>query len=244
MTALGRPAATNRAMARQVADRPAANSRDMARRVATPRSGSARRFAVIACVAVLAGVALLGMLHPLSAAGGTDPAATASLSAVTGVGTVWDADSPGAGVNWLDLITKGAIVLALLYVTLRVLGRNGVGAKKRGGRLEVLESRTLASKASLHLVAIGDRRLVVGLTPSGMVSLAELDAAELETEEAAADASTAATAATAAAPATTDSFGLGNGPAKPIFGSVGTVLWPLDLVAGKIALLFNGGRAR
>ena len=238
MTAAGRPAATNRAMARQVADRPTANSRDMARRVGVRRSGSARRFAVIACVAGLAGVALLGMLHPLSAAGGTDPSATASLSAVAGVGTVWDAASPGAGVDWLDLISKGAIVLALLYVTLRVLGRNGVGARKRGGRLEVLESRTLASKASLHLVAIGDRRLVVGLTPSGMVSLAELDAAELETEEAATDTSTAA------APVATSSSGPASGLAKPIFGSVGTVLWPLDLIAGKIALLFNGSRAR
>ena len=51
-------------------------------------------------------------------------------------------------------------------------------ARRHGSN--VLESRTLASKASLHLVAVGDRRLVVGLTPSGMVALAELDAAELE----------------------------------------------------------------
>ena len=84
----------------------------------------------------------------------------------------------------MDLITKGVIVLVLLFITLRVLGRMQGTAPKRGSRLSVLESRTLAPKASLHLVAIGDRRLVVGLTPSGMVSLAELDAAELEAEAA------------------------------------------------------------
>jgi flagellar biogenesis protein FliO len=221
MTAAGRPAATNR---------------DMARRVVVRRSGSVRRIATIACIGVLAGVALLGMTHPLSAAD-AQPSATATLSAITGVGTVWGTDtgSVGGGVDWLDLITKGAIVLALLYITLRVLGRNGVGTKKKGGRLEVLESRTLAAKASLHLVAIGDRRLVVGLTPSGMVSLAELDAAELETEGAAADPSVDAPA---------DAFGTTNHPTQPMLGSFGTLLWPLDAIAGRLALLMNGGRGR
>ena len=217
------------------AGRPAATNRDMARRVVVRRSGSVRRIATIACIGALAGVALLGMMHPLSAAGGAQPTATASLSDVMGVGTVWGSDAVGGGVDWFGLVTKGAIVLALLYVTLRVLGRNGVGAKKKGGRLEVLESRTLASKASLHLIAIGDRRLVVGLTPSGMVSLAELDAAELETEEAATD-------PLAAVP--TDSFGSPKRPMQTIPGSIGTLLWPLDAIAGRLSLLLNGVRGR
>jgi len=219
-----------------VAGRPAATNRDMARRVVARRSSSVRRVATIACIGGLAGVALLGMMHPLSAAG-AQPSATATLSAITGVGTVWGTgtDTVGGGVDWLDLITKGAIVLALLYITLRVLGRNGVGTKKKGGSLEVLESRTLAAKASLHLIAIGDRRLVVGLTPSGMVSLAELDAAELESEGAAADPSVDAPA---------DAFGTTNRPTQPVLGSFGTLLWPLDAIAGRLALLLPGGRGR
>jgi flagellar biogenesis protein FliO len=206
--------------------RPAAPFVPMARRVAVPRSVSMRRIGAIACLAALAGVALIGFAHPLSAAGGAQPSATAGLAAATGVGSVWGIDD-GGGTNWLDLIAKAVVVLALLYITLRILGRTGAGAKKRGGRLEVLESRTLAAKASLHLIAVGDRRLVVGLTPSGMVSLAELDAAELETEPA------------------TDAADAADAPARPVPGPVLTSpLWPLDAVAGRIALLLNGGRVR
>jgi flagellar biogenesis protein FliO len=218
------------------AGRPAGTSRDMARRVVVRRSISARRIAAFAAVAGLAGVALIGMTHPLFAAGGSQPSASATLGAIAGVGTVWGTSTDtGSGIDWMDLITKGSIVMALLYITLRVLGRNGVGSKKRGGRLEVLESRSLAGKASLHLVAVGDRRLVVGLTPSGMVSLAELDAAELETEEAATDLATVATPNSLAAEAR---------PARPVLGSVGTLLWPLDAIANRLSLLLNGGRAR
>jgi flagellar biogenesis protein FliO len=215
------------------AGRPAAPYVPMARRVAAPRSVSARRIGAIACFAAIAAVALIGMLHPLSAAGGAQPSATADLAAATGVGSVWGIDDGGSGTNWIDLIAKGTIVLALLYITLRILGRTGAGSKKRGGRLEVLESRTLAAKASLHLIAIGDRRLVVGLTPSGMVSLAELDAAELETETAAAD----------AAAETADS-GTTQTPRPGLASALGSPLWPLDAIAGRIALLMNGGRVR
>jgi flagellar biogenesis protein FliO len=218
------------------AGRPAGTSRDMARRVVVSRSSSARRIAVFAAVAGLAGVALIGMMHPLFAAGGSQPSASATLGAIAGVGTVWGTSTDtGGGIDWIDLITKGSIVLALLYITLRVLGRNGVGTKKRGGRLEILESRSLAGKASLHLVAVGDRRLVVGLTPSGMVSLAELDAAELETEEAATD---------PAALGIPNSLAAEARPVRPVLGSVGTLLWPLDAIANRLSLLLNGGRAR
>jgi len=216
--------------------RPAAPNRDMARRVGLRRYGDVRRIAAIAGLAGLAAVALIGFLHPIPAAGGSQPSASATLGAVSGVGSVWGSDNSAGDIDWLDLIAKGTIVLALLYVTLRILGRNGTGTRKRGGRLAVLESRSLAGKASLHLVAVGDRRLVVGLTPNGMVSLAELDAAELETDEAAADSTQPA------APGSTSSSAR---PVQPGAVSVlGAPLWPLDAIAGRLAPLFNGGRAK
>jgi len=182
-------------------------------------------------------VALIGMLHPLSVAGGGQPGATGALAATSGVGSVWGSDDPTGGLNWVDLITKGAVVLALLFITLRILGRTGTGAQKRGSRLAVLESRPLAPKASLHLVAIGDRRLVIGLTPSGMVSLAELDATELEAEESAALAGDPDAAAREAA--------IPGQSAQPALGSVlNSVLWPLDAMTGRLATFLNGGRAR
>ena len=114
-------------------------------------------------------------------------------------------------------------------------------APKRGSRLEVLESRSLAPKASLHLVAIGDRRLVVGLTPSGMVSLAELDAAELEAE--AADADAAAMAPLTGPRGLAGSFAGGSARA-PIGAAIDALLKPLDAFSGRLATLLGGGRVR
>ena len=54
---------------------------------------------------------------------------------------------------------------------------------KGTGTLSVLESRALGSKTQLHLVAVGDRRIVIGQSPSGLVALGELDAAELPAGE-------------------------------------------------------------
>ena len=214
----------------------------MARRVDVRRTGgSGRRVAALVCLAGLAAVALIGILHPPTVAGAAQPSATDALGAASGVGSVWASGGASGGLNWPDLITKGVIVLALLFITLRVLGRVGGGLAKSGGRMEVLESRTIAPKASLHLVAVGDRRLVVGLTPSGMVSIAELDAAELESESAAAGASeedaTAATAARGAARPTT-------GTQWPAGSALGSLLGPLDGLTGRVAMFLSGGRVR
>jgi flagellar biosynthetic protein FliO len=227
---------------------PAAPSRALARLLDARGSGSGRRIATIACIAALAGVALIGTLHPFPVAGGVVPAASASGAAPAG--SVFGGGDITSGVNWPDLLIKGTIVLALLFITLRVLGRTGAGAPKRGGKLEVLESRPLAPKASLHLVAIGDRRLVVGLTPSGMVSLAELDAAELETETAANPAADAVAAA--GDPAAMPSFDLAGllgprpqGSPQPTIGSaVDWAMRPIDAVTGRLTTFLNGGRVR
>ena len=220
----------------------------MARRVDVRRTGgSARRVATLVSLAGLAAVALIGTLHPLTAAGAAAPSATAALGTASGVGSVWASGDPSGGLNWPDLVTKGVIVLALLFITLRVLGRVGGGTTKHGGRMEVLESRTIAPKASLHLVAIGERRLVVGLTPSGMVSIAELDAAELESEAGAAAAAedVATAAADRAGRATTGSTaGASTGSPWLAGSALGSLLAPLDGLTGRVVMFLNGGRVR
>lgn len=146
-------------------------------------SVSKRWIGAIAGLIGLGGVALVGALHPLPAAGSNPSPAPSGLGLTAG--SVWQS-GPSMGFDLMDVGVKCVIVLALLFVTLKFLGRlQGPGARQ-AGRLQVLESRPLAAKASLHLVAVGDRRLIVGLTPSGMVALADLDAAELDAAELAA----------------------------------------------------------
>jgi flagellar protein FliO/FliZ len=103
-----------------------------------------------------------------SSAGQGGPAAALPLGAAAG------------SIDIVDLLFKGLLVIALLYITLRVLRRFQTGGTTAGARIRVLESRTIGPKATIHLVAIGDRQLVVGLTPGRLVTLAELSADELD----------------------------------------------------------------
>ncbi len=146
-----------------------------------------RRVSVWLGLGLLALVAGVGLLHsPGSASAGelfaASPVPSAGpLATASALDPGWSGG--GLGIDLFDLAWKCELVLALLFVTLRVLARvQGTGQPRRGA-LNVLESRTLAPKASLHLVAVGERRLVVGLTPGGMIALAELDAAELPAAE-------------------------------------------------------------
>jgi flagellar biogenesis protein FliO len=109
--------------------------------------------------------------------GRADPASARLASAAP------DAPMGIGDIDVLDLTGKGALVAALLYLTLRALRRLQADPRAGTYRLEVLETRSLGPRASLHLVAIGERRLVVGLTPGGIVGIAELDAAELDAAE-------------------------------------------------------------
>jgi flagellar biosynthetic protein FliO len=162
--------------------------------------------------------------------------ATATEAVVSPSGAMIDAGF--GGLDLIDLTTKSVIVLGLLFVTLKVLGRMQSTGPKRGGRLQVLESRPLAQKASLHLVAVGERRLVVGLTPNGMVSLAELKADELDT----ADFATELAAQQAAAQGDRALV-----PGKPLIAPnslMAAVVAPIDAFAGRIASVLGAVRAR
>ncbi len=171
-----RPLATPRAQARFVG--PAAAGRigwdRVADRFSLPRLPGGRWFLIAAGVAALAGIALLGLVNP--AAGSAGAAGAVSTPAASAIGM--PALNAGTGLDLFDLGWKSALVLLLLVITLRVLRRVQAGPASSAARMVVLESRALAPKASLHLVAVGDRRLVVGLAPGGLVALADLDAAD------------------------------------------------------------------
>ena len=77
---------------------------------------------------------------------------------------------------------------------------------------------------------------MVGLTPNGMVSLAELDAGELE-----AFAETEAQEPIAVAGSSSPASGFG----QPAFGSIlGSMMAPIDALTGRLAGLLGGGRVR
>lgn len=175
---------------------PLALARGVPSRAGLP-AGRSRLLAVaaVALVALTALPALAGSGgHPASAldALATGPAVSAvsavpaDSSAQSAAAAAASAPAPTldplggmAGLNPIDLVAKALLVLGLLYLTLTVLRRLQGGQATGSSRLGVLETRPLGPKASIHLVAVGDRRLVVGLTPGGMVALAELDASEL-----------------------------------------------------------------
>lgn len=148
--------------------------------------------AVLLLVSGMAGATRPSSMVPSGsvAVGATTPAllgaaagATGTADAGTGAATALLADGPGTDLPGVaDLVGKGLLVLALLLMTLRLLRRFSSAAGSATARLVVLESRPLAQRATLHLVAIGERRLVIGLTPNGLVSLADLTADELPDE--------------------------------------------------------------
>lgn len=107
--------------------------------------------------------------------------AAAAMVAISAVGLVAGPSTvqPG-GIDAIGLTGKLVAVAGLLFLTLMGLRRVQAGSLGADRRMTVLETRSLGPKASLHLVAVGERRLVVGLTPAGMVSLAELHASELD----------------------------------------------------------------
>ncbi len=159
---------------------------------------SARPGAVRLSARTLAGLGLLALIGVLAVAGlmggsrvgsprdGRDPSAAGfAQGAPVGEDRPAAAAPPAAGSldsglgGFVDVAAKGMLVLALLLLTLRLIGHLSSARGGATAHLHVLESRPLAQRASLHLVAIGDRRLVVGLTPGGLVALAELAADEL-----------------------------------------------------------------
>jgi flagellar biosynthetic protein FliO len=197
-----------------------------------------RRIGAIAGLGALGLVALVGVLGPHATAGAGSSAALAG-SANSGF-------IPGfGGLDLVDLVAKCGVVIALLFVCLRVMGRMQSPGRRPGSLINVIESRPLAAKASLHLVAVGDRRLIVGLTPSGMVSLAEIDAAELAVAEAVAAGTRDSADGATERPALPSSVpGSPVRPPLPPLAGLGPLGRPVDALTGRLAAFLSGGAAR
>jgi flagellar biosynthetic protein FliO len=147
-----------------------------------------RRRPMLTAIAALAALATLGTRIVGMPAAATAPSGDASALSFFGGPSAGQGGSAAAlplgaaagSLDIVDLLFKGILVIALLYITLRVLRRFQTGSTTSGARIRVLESRTIGPKATIHLVAVGDRQLVVGLTPGRRVTLAELSADELD----------------------------------------------------------------
>jgi flagellar biosynthetic protein FliO len=153
-----------------------------------PLPAALRRRPMLTGIAALAALVTLGTRIVGMPAAATAPSGDASALSFFGGSSAGQGGSAVAlplgaaagSLDIVDLLVKGLLVIALLYITLRVLRRFQAGGATPGARIRVLESRTIGPKATIHLVAIGDRQLVVGLTPGRLVTLAELSADELD----------------------------------------------------------------
>jgi flagellar biosynthetic protein FliO len=142
--------------------------------------------AAIAVLITIGGrIAAMAPAGAAGSAGSTGDASALSLfdgptAAQGGTSASLPLGSAAGSIDIVDLVVKGLLVIVLLYITLRVLRQFQTGGASAGSRIRVLESRTIGPKATIHLVAIGDRQLVVGLTPGRLVTLAELPADEID----------------------------------------------------------------
>ena len=95
-------------------------------------------------------------------------------------------DGVGVGVGgfgigyWLGLSAKLGLVLIVIWlavVAMRWYVRrvNGVDGAASGRQLRVLETKALAPNRSLHLVRVGNRAVLLGVTPERINQLTEID---------------------------------------------------------------------
>ncbi|MBI5876865.1 MAG: flagellar biosynthetic protein FliO [Chloroflexi bacterium] len=81
----------------------------------------------------------------------------------------------------LSLVVQLAIVLGLIYLTawgLKTLRRRTATLTGAGNSMQLIETVALTPQRTLHVVAIGDRRLVLGATDHQISLLTELDPPE------------------------------------------------------------------
>jgi hypothetical protein len=152
--------------------RRARSARSLTSRVSRIRPTQARAAAWLAAGAIV--VAALAVGRPAA------PASEAPLfGARSEVGAAAEpiggrSEASALTPDPLDLALKGVLVGSLLYLTLRTLRRVQSGGSGAGSELVVLESRSLPSRASVHLIAVGDRRLLVGVSQGSIAPLADL----------------------------------------------------------------------
>ena len=91
-------------------------------------------------------------------------------------------------ILFVRLILSLAVVIGLMWVAANVLrkrGFSGVAGRhlKRGPEIELIARRPLGRNASIAVVRIGDRSLVVGVTDHQVTNLGEYEMTEIELDE-------------------------------------------------------------
>jgi flagellar protein FliO/FliZ len=86
------------------------------------------------------------------------------------------------------LILSLAVVIGLMWVAANVLrkrGFAGVASRRgpRGPQLELLARRPLGRNASIAVVRVGDRSLVVGVTDHQVTKLGDFENTEIDLDE-------------------------------------------------------------
>jgi flagellar protein FliO/FliZ len=90
---------------------------------------------------------------------------------------------------FVRLIMSLAVVIGLMWVAANVLrkrGFTGVGGRRTGARgpeVEVIARRPLARNASIAVVRVGDRSLVVGVTDHQVTNLGEVEFTDIDLQE-------------------------------------------------------------
>ncbi|MEE8421949.1 MAG: flagellar biosynthetic protein FliO [Dehalococcoidia bacterium] len=86
--------------------------------------------------------------------------------------------------DWLGLLVRLGLVLLIVWAAIRAMrwySRRMSGGGGATRHLQVLETRSLAPNRSLHLVRLGGRAVLLGVTPERITSLLEIgDPAEVE----------------------------------------------------------------
>lgn len=118
----------------------------------------------------------------------SSPASPASAPPPTDEAPAWNPDAQGETSNssiFVQKLQQMVIVLFLVgflaYASLRMVARwlPGVGPAKKLRQLEVLERQSLAQGASISLVRVGKKYLVVGQTEQNVNALCELGSDQL-----------------------------------------------------------------
>lgn len=122
--------------------------------------------------------------EPLAPAAGAPAGAPSAAPAVTPrtlpPSTVLPTPEAVEPFDWtgalVDLAWKLGVVVVLAYVVLALLRRYSQGGLpgQRRGEIQVLEATTLAPNRAVYLVRAGNRRLLLGVTPTQITLLTEL----------------------------------------------------------------------
>lgn len=141
---------------------PGASAGNPAQVLAPWRSGLARQgiLSTLICAGVLVGIA-------------GDLAAAGTNSVSTSLNT---ASLPDAGPSLLRVFGALALVVGLFLAGVWLVrnGRFSAFGQSRSTRLSLLETRSLGGRQSLHVVAYGQERFLIGATPAGINLLSHL----------------------------------------------------------------------